>query len=126
METDPAADKFGAFLVANLRDTAIDRVDGLLAAHWKSARLQSLQADLGCLTPEQQAVVRRCVAEAIDGGIHDFLFALGVEHDRGGSIAVIVDGQDVAAQSDGLQGEPCGKDGWYARFSKHGAFPEQA
>ena len=117
-------DKFGVFVVNKLRDAAIDHTDGLLACHWKSPGLQALQADLQRFSPDQRAVVRRCVIEAIDSGLHDFLFALHEEHDAGGAIAVVVDGQPVAAQSDGLHGEPYV--GWYARFSKHGPHPDTA
>lgn len=126
MKAGPEADKFGAFLVAKLRDSTIDHADALLAAHWKAPGLQALQGDLLRFTPEQRAVVRRCMVDAIDAGIHDFLFALAEEYDNGASIAVIVNGQNVAAQSDGLHGEPYTDEGWYARFSKHGAAPDQA
>lgn len=126
MKAGAEADKFGAFLVAKLRDAAIDCADALLSAHSKAPGLQSLQADLSRLTAEQRAVVRRCVVDAIDGGIHDFLFALGEEYDNDSSIAIIVDGQNIAAQSDGLHGEPYIDEGWYARFSKHGASPDPA
>lgn len=126
MRAGPQADKFGEFVMAKFRDAAIDHVDALLAAHWKAPRLQSLQNDLRCLTPEQRAVVRRCVIEDVDGGLHDFLFALGEEHDSGDAIVVLVDGENVAAQSDGLHGEPYTDEGWFGRFSKHGVPPDPA
>jgi hypothetical protein len=121
-----ALDTFGEFLVAKFRDAAIDHSDGLLASHWKAPGLQSLQADLRRLTDEQRAVVRRCVIAAVDSGLHDFLFALQEEHDAGGRIAVLVDGRPVAAESDGLHGEPYSAEGWFARFSKHGPHPDPA
>ncbi len=126
MKSGPQADQFGAFLMAKLRDAAIDNADGLLSAHWKAPGVQSLQNDLAKLTPDQRAVVRRCVVDSIDAGIHDFLFALGEEHDAGGRIAVLIDGQDIAEQSDGLHGEPYTADGWFVRFSKHGDHPDPA
>ena len=113
-------DKFGEFVATNLRDAAIDHADDLLAAHCKAPALKKLQVELRRFTPEQRAVVRRCVIEAVDSGIHDFLFALGQAHDFEEGIAVIVDGEDVAALSDGLHGEPYAENGWYARFSKYG------
>jgi hypothetical protein len=126
MRVGPQADRFGAFLVAKLRDAAIDHADALLAAHWKAPGLQYLQADLRRLTPGQRDVVRRCIVEAVDSGVHDFLFALGEEHNAGTGIAVVVDGHDIATQSDGLHGEPYGGDGWFARFSKHGPHQDPA
>ena len=121
-----ALDRLGEFVVAKFRDPAIDHADGLLAARWKAPGLQSLQADLRRLTAEQRAVVRRCVIAAVDCGLHDFLLALQEEHDAGTGVAVVVDGQPVAAESDGLHGEPYSDGGWFARFSKHGPHPDPA
>jgi len=118
-------DKFGEFVTTKLRDAAIDKADSLLVAYWKAPSLQNLQTALGRLTPEQQALVRRCVIEAINSGIHDFLLALSDAHDIEQGIAVVVDGENVAALSDGLHGEPYSDDGWYARFSKHGPHPDE-
>jgi hypothetical protein len=126
MKAGPQADEFGAFLMTKLRDSAIDEADALLSAHWKAPGLLSLQNDLAKLTPDQRAVVRRCVITSIDGGIHDFLFALSEEHDAGGRIAIVVEGQDIAGQSDGLHGEPYTDEGWFGRFSKHGVPPDPA
>lgn len=120
MKAGPKADEFGAFLMSKLRDAAIDNADGLLSGHWRAPGLRDLQADLGKLTAEQRAVVRRCVINSVDAGIHDFLFALSEEHDAGGRIKVTIDGEDVARQSDGLHGEPFTEEGWFGRFSKHG------
>ena len=121
-----ALDKFGEFVVAKLRDRAIDHADGLFAGRWKAPGLRALQADLRRLTAEQRAIVRRCVIAAVDSGLHDFLFALQQEHDAGGGVAVVVDGKPVAAESDGLHGEPYSDEGWFARFSKHGPHPDPA
>jgi hypothetical protein len=115
-----ALEKFGEFVTVKLRDAVIDHADALLAAHWKAPALQNLQADLQRLTAEQRAIVRRCVVASVDSGLHDFLFALQEEYDADGEVSVVVGGQLVAAESDGLHGEPYTVDGWYARFSKHG------
>ena len=85
-----ALDQFGAFVVAKLRDAAIDHADSLLAAHGKAPGLQALQNDLGRLTHEQRTVVRRCVVQAIDAGLHDFLFAQQHQQDAAGEVAVVV------------------------------------
>jgi len=119
-----ALDRFGEFVVANLRDSTIYKADTLLAAYWKSPGSQALQSDLQRLTPEQRAVVRRCVIASIDSGLHDFLFALQESHNAETGIEVIVDGHSIAAQSDGLHGEPYSVDGWFAKFSKHGPHPD--
>jgi hypothetical protein len=69
---------------------------------------------------------RRAVRHAIDSAIHDFLFALQEEHDSSGPLEIRVNGEAVAATSDGLHGEPYTEDGWYARFSRFGEPPSNA
>ena len=61
--------------------------------------------------------MRRCVIEAIDHGMHDFLFALVDAHDFNKGIEVLVDGQNIVELSDGLHGEPF-VNGWIAKFGK--------
>ncbi|MCE9533775.1 MAG: hypothetical protein K8T89_22000 [Planctomycetes bacterium] len=120
---DPV-EKFGEFIVTKLRDRAIEYADGLLAARWKSPSSKDLQSSLAKLTQAQRALVRRVVIDAVDGGIHDFLFALDEIKDAGQDISIIVDNQNVAALSDGLHGEPYTDEGWFARYSKHGSHPD--
>ncbi len=117
----PAVDKFGALVVNKLRDAAIEHYDGLASQRWKAPALQQLQSDLASLSPDQRAVVRRCVISAIDSGMHDFLFGIVEQHDDDESIHLLVDGHDVAALSDGLHGEQFTDDGWIAKF---GAYSE--
>ena len=117
----PAVDKFGKIVVNKLRDAAIADYDGLASQRWKAPALQQLQADLAALSPDQRAVVRRCVILAIDAGMHDFLFSIVEHHDFDNSILVLVDGHDVAELSDGLHGEQFTEDGWIAKF---GAYSE--
>src|SRR5260221_13394506 len=116
------ADRFGAFVIANFRDEALDFFGGLARGHWKSARVQGLQTALAAMAPEQRAVVRRCVLASLDAGLHEFLLALMEGHDQEGSISVLVEGLNVADQSDGLQGGLHGNSGWLVRHSKHGGF----
>ena len=90
------------------------------------AALQDLQAALSDLTPEQLEVTRRAVQRVVDSAIHDFLFALQEEHDASGPLEVRVNGEAIAATSDGLHGEPYSDEGWFARFSRFGRPPENA
>lgn len=112
-------DKFGKLVVEELRDRSIDYFDAASVGHWKAPALQQLQADLSTFAPEEHAIARRALIAALDAGIHGFLFALVEGHDRHREMTVIVDGQDVVAQSDGLHGELWARDGWIARFSKY-------
>ena len=119
MNTGQQVDKFGEFLIKNLRDSVIDFYDGLARGHWKADCDQPIQGRLAKLSEEQRAVVRESVVRALDYGIHNFLFALGVAFDFQQGISVMVDGSNVVEQSDGLHGEPYGSNGWIAKYSKH-------
>jgi hypothetical protein len=126
MKVGPQAEKFGAFLMANLRDGAVDRFDSLASNHLKSPRTESLRKTLAAMSAEDRAVVRRCVLACVDTGLHDFLFALQQIADFDNDITVAVDGKNIVEQSDGLHGELFGDNGWFARYSKHGQNPENA
>jgi hypothetical protein len=117
-------DKLGEFVMKNLRDPAIDHADNLLRGRWKAPALQSLQTQLGTLSPKQKELVRRSVRSSIDTAIHDFLFALQERADFENDIQLLVDGKNVVPLSDGIHGESFGPEGWMARFSAHGEPPE--
>ncbi|MDJ0942604.1 MAG: hypothetical protein QNJ30_04030 [Kiloniellales bacterium] len=102
------------------RDRAIDRYDLLARGHFKAPRDQELQNDLASLSAAQRDIVRNCVIDCVDGGLHDFLFALQETADFENEVRVMVDGKNVAEISDGLQGELFSEDGWFARFSAYG------
>lgn len=120
---DPLS-KFGQFLMANLRDPGIEYYDHLAKKHWKAPGLQKLQHDLDKLADDQKATVRRCVVSAIDHALHDFLFKLHEIADFDNDIQVHVDGQNIAAISDGLAGELFSDEGWMAKYSNYGEPPE--
>ena len=50
METENRLDKFGKFLVKNLRDTGISKAEGLLKGEWRAPSLLNLQTELGKLS----------------------------------------------------------------------------
>ena len=117
---------FGRFVAENLRDRALDDFELLAKRHWKAPALQDLQTALSELPPSELEVARRALRRVVDSAIHDFLFALQEEHDSSGPLEVRVNGEAVAATSDGLQGEPYSEEGWFARFSRFGKPPENA
>jgi hypothetical protein len=110
-------DKFGEFIVRNLRDKALEQHAMLQRGELRGARIQEIQQALASFTPEQRAVVSRIVTDVIDTATHDLLFALQDAHDRQLGIEVLVDGANVAEESGMLQGEPLGDRGWVQRFS---------
>jgi hypothetical protein len=109
-------DKFGEFIVQNLRDKVFHDLEMMLSGGWKAPELQELQAELSRLTDAQKQTIRDLAERLTTFGMHDLLFAIA---DSGGAVRVLVDGQDVAGLSDGLQGELFGDDGWITRFSKY-------
>jgi len=118
-------DKFGEFIVKTLRDETIEHFDILAQGNWKAPALQKLQNELKDFTEDQISVIKRCIINSIDAGIHSFLFSLQERADFNNDIQIIVDGNNVVEASDGIHGEAFGEDGWYARFSKYGESPEE-
>ncbi len=119
-------DFFGEFVIRNLRDAAIGHFERLAQGEIKAPALLRLQRELADLSEEQRSLVRRCVLDSIDSGIHDFLFKIQEQVDFENRLGISVDSQDVISQSDGLHGELFTEDGWFARFSEHGEPPEEA
>ena len=113
-----ALDRFGEIVSLDLRDSALMRAESLLRGQSKAQGVQSLQEQLASLSPAQATAVRLLVQSSVECGIHDFLFKLQESTDLDQGIEVVVDGINVAAASDGLQGEPYSDTGWYARLSR--------
>lgn len=114
-------DRFGKLVIEHLRDAPLDLLDTLLAGKMKPPALRKLQAALSKLDGGGTATVRECVEKVLNTALHDFLFALAEANDRHGGVTVTCGGENVAAVSDGLQGEPYGDHGWIAQFSRHAA-----
>lgn len=108
--------KFGQVISQDLRDAALNRFLDLDAGKLNSPDASKLSSELNKMTDEQKYVVKKIVNECIDCGIHDLLFALETEKN---DIKVIVDGANIADDSDGLNGEIYTENGWFERFSVH-------
>lgn len=111
--------KFGAFFVQNLRDSMFDRLEMLLAGKSKAPATKKLQTQVKGLSDTDKQTIRELVESVVTSGMHDFLFALQEMADFDNSIRVLVDGVEIATESDGLHGELFGKNGWIAQFSKY-------
>lgn len=118
---DERLDKFGSFVVRNLRDRMLFDLDMYLRGKWSAPESQVIQERLSRMPPEDQASIRDLVDRLITSGMNGLLFALQEETDADGSIRVVVDGQEVAKLSDGLHGELFGEDGWIVRHSQYTA-----
>ena len=112
-------DKFGQFVMRNLRDEAIQQHIKLQAGEWRAPAIQELQAAVATLPEDTKRLLLRCIVDAVGTATHDFLFALQDSHDRQLGIEVLVDETNVAEVSDGLQGEPYGKKGWIQKYSQY-------
>jgi len=109
-------DKFGQLITENLRDSALNRCLDIEAGVIKSEECLALTKELSTLSESQLKIVKRLVTKCIDTGVHDFLFAIDEVQD---ALPILVNGDNIAEESDGLQGEIFTEDGWYERFSEH-------
>lgn len=112
-------DKFGKFIVENLRDKGIDFAEGLLKKHWKAPSLLEMQNEIANLNDTQKTAFINAITETIDGAIHDFLFAFQEQADFDNEIQILVDGQNIVELSDGIHGEAYSDEGWFAKYSRH-------
>lgn len=117
-------DALGKFFMDRYMDRGIADLDDLCAGRWKAPGRAQLQADIAALDENAKDVLRHTVLVVLDTALHDLLFGFQEEYDRGGRISLRIDGEEAAALSDGLQGEPYGDNGWRAKFSKHGSRPD--
>ena len=108
-------DKFGKFIVVNLRDKGIDFAEGLLSKHWKAPSLLDMQNKIANLNDSQKTAFINAVTQTIDAAMHDFLYALQEIND----IQILVDGQNIVELSDGIHGEAYSDEGWFAKYSRH-------
>lgn len=102
--------KFGKFMVANLRDTAVAHHLKLQRGELKAPAIRDLQSQVVSLSSEQKELLLR-VVDAIDTAMHDIIFAIQDAHDRRMRIELAVDGHNIAQESGMLQGEPLGDNG---------------
>lgn len=112
-------DKFGEFYVRNLRDKMLHDIDMLLSGAWKAPSVLNLQKMLADLPEDSRDLIREVAEHMVVTGMHDFLFALQEEADNDGAIRLMVDGVEVAKESDGMHGEISSDERWIARFSQY-------
>ncbi len=123
--TRESLEKFGEFFVRNLRDAMKYNLETTLSGSWKAPGVLDLQKRLVKLDDADKQTIRELVDRVITGGMHDFLFALQEESDSNGSIRLLVDGEEIAKESDGLHGELFTEEGWIARYSKYPVVSEE-
>ena len=113
-------DKFGQFLITNFRDNAIYKINSLFEGHSKAPAYQELQNSLKLINDDQKEIIKKAFIISLDSGLHDLLFSLQEATDNEEGIEVLVNGSNIASQSDGLQGELFTEDGWLYKYSLYG------
>jgi hypothetical protein len=114
---DSPLDRLGRFVMERARDRGLASHTAVESGNAKAPALGRLVNGLAALSEEQRVLVRACVTRAVDATIHHLLFALSEENDFERRVRLLVDDENAAELSDGLQGEAYGNGGWIARFS---------
>ena len=115
MKDSPPVEKFGKFIVENLRDKGIDFAEGLTKRRWKAPSLLEMQSEIAGLAEPQRTAFIEAITRTVDSAMHDFLFALQERKD----IQIVVDGKNIVELSDGIHGEAYSDEGWFAKYSRH-------
>ncbi len=110
-------DIFGKLVMRYLRDESFNYFEKLTLNHWKDESSKTLQKKLELFTKEEIEILRLCVRNSVDTGIHSFLFNLYEECERG-NLDLKVKGESIHKLSDGFHGELFSEEGWINRFSK--------
>ena len=63
MKALPSVDKFGKFIVENLRDKGIDFAEGLLRRHWKAPSLLEMQNEIANLNDTQKTAFLKAITK---------------------------------------------------------------
>ena len=111
--------KFGEFVTNHFRDRGLDYLSMVIDGTLRDQDSQELNRWVRSLPESGRLQLRRCVAAATDHAMHDFLFALEEANESDAGMSVVVDAENIADLSDGLQGEPFGDSGWIAAFSDY-------
>ena len=109
-----ALNKFGEILIKDVRDCTINEFDRKLAGAVKSERAQLLSDKMNKCDSEAQEFINEIIPVLVDLSLHKLL-CMVEEND---SVAITIDGQDVAEISDGLAGELYGDYGWIKNYSE--------
>ncbi|SMC87891.1 hypothetical protein [Cellulophaga tyrosinoxydans] len=112
-------DKFGQFIIENLRDKQIDNFKGLLEGKWRAKNVKELQNNLSKFNRDEKKVIADLVEDILTNTLHDFLFAIQENNDLAIGLKIMMDNENVAELSDGLHMEIFDEDGWVKRFSKY-------
>ena len=114
-----ALNKLGKLLIETLKDNRLEAFDELCEGKRSDAAGLALHKALSEHSPAARNLMRDCIADAVIGGIHDFLHELEDMYRYDKCITFTVDGFNPFEISDGLYAELFSEHGWDARFSKY-------
>lgn len=116
MTSEQPVDKFGKFIIDHLRDRSIHTADLYLSGKLLGPGDKELCERLKGLSDEQRILFRDTILAVVDNSIFVFLRSLQESHDFNDGIQVLVDGKDVALESNMLHGEIFD---WETKYSKY-------
>jgi len=118
-------DFLGEKIMKLCRDPSIRVIQRMLSGEMKGRTAEAVRQELGSLDSAVLERLLRIVPAMVDHVLHNFLWML--EQTPEIDIIVSFDGDEMRAsdQSDGLDGEPYGEEGWIARYSQFGRFPSR-
>lgn len=112
-------DYFGKFLMAHLRDAAIDIATGLCEDRFDDPGNRKFQAALASMPTAGRKLLLETVAYSIDAAMNEFLAQLDREmRSKKKRLLVTVDETPCTELSAALHKELHGPKGWKARFSE--------
>lgn len=116
------AERFGRFIIEHFHDQVLHFYKGLMEGKWKGHEHE--HTVLSSLTQEQQQVVEKSMAEAVDFALHHFLVQIeesgykGAMTDQEGEVySVTVNGKDIVQVTDNIFWKLYGEDGWIEKYS---------
>jgi len=126
MDQDNGLDRLGRRLVQSVRDEMILSLDAALDGQRRDVFSKHLHARTQNLSPECRAFVEELVPFLVDSTLEVFLQVLDVDLARNGEqqeLSLRVRNQvgewlDAAQQTDSLEAEYGGVEGWVERFSQ--------
>lgn len=113
-------DKFGEFLMSEVRDRAIRNWESVISGRMRGERAQEMRTILADFSEDQLKTLVIIAPFIVDSMLHHLLFSLEGEEEI--DVSVSIDGEtrgQLRDMSDGLTGELYGDTGWIEKFSKY-------
>lgn len=107
--------KFGATLMASVRDRSVCKIEQAQSGALKGSSGKMLHDLFSQFNNEQQEIIKKLIVEFIDNTIFNTLSLFEEDEYK----KIFIHGIDINEISDGLCGELFTEDGWISQFSKY-------